>query len=188
MARQCVRTCGRPRRHDVAGRRQAARHSHVLSLFGRTSAGILIAAAAFMRTALALSLFLGSLSFPAVTAAQFPYPPIQYPYRYATLESDLRIVVKPKDAAVYVDGYFAGKVEEFDGAFQRLHVEPGQHEITIYLEGYRSMKQRLYLSPRGSRKIEGALERLAPGEAVEPPPAPVDPPDRSEPSPAPKSS
>src|SRR5215210_4130157 len=108
-----------------------------------------------MRTVLTLSIGLGSLCLPVAAAAQFRYPPIQYPYRYATAESDLRILVKPKEAEVYVDGYFAGKVEEFDGAFQRLHVEPGQHEIAIYLEGYRTLKQHLYLSSRHTRKIEG---------------------------------
>jgi hypothetical protein len=85
--------------------------------------------------------------------------------------------VKPKDASVYVDGYFAGKVEEFDGRFQRLHVEPGEHEITIYLEGYRSMRQRLYLSPNATRTIEGDLERLDPGEPQEPQPQPSREPD-----------
>jgi hypothetical protein len=35
----------------------------------------------------------------------------------------------------------AGKVEDYDGAFERLHVEPGQHEI-ISTDGYRSLHQR----------------------------------------------
>jgi hypothetical protein len=154
--------------------------------FAINSAGTLIAPGAFMR-AIALSVLVGSLCLPVGVGAQFRHPPFPYPYRYAASESDLRILVKPKDASVYVDGYFAGKVEEFDGAFQRLRVEPGQHEITIYLEGYRSLKQRLYLSSRSSRKIEGTLERLAPGEAAEPPPVPLDPPERTE-RPVPQSS
>src|SRR3954466_1797342 len=59
-------------------------------------------------------------------SAQFQYPP--YPgYRLAMPESDLRFEVKPKEASVYIDGYFAGKVDEFDGTFQRLHVTPGEH-------------------------------------------------------------
>ena len=64
--------------------------------------------------------------FPATTFAQWRYP--GYPmYRYAPPESDVRVDVEPKEASVYVDGYFAGKVDEFDGAFQRLRVEPGEH-------------------------------------------------------------
>jgi len=111
---------------------------------------------------------------PATSAiAQFRYPPMYpYPgYRY-TAEANLRLKVKPKEASVYVDGYFAGKVEDYDGAFERLHLEPGQHEIVVYLDGYRSLRQRLYLSPNATRKIEGTLEKLAAGEPVEPVPQP----------------
>jgi hypothetical protein len=103
-------------------------------------------------------------TLPAPAAAQWYYPP----------ESHLRINVKPKAALVYVDGYFAGRVDEFDGALQRLHVTPGHHDLTIYLEGYRSLKQQLYLSPNATRTISGALEKLGPGEAPEPEPKPTE--------------
>ena len=107
---------------------------------------------------------------PAVADAQLRYPPLYPVYRYAAPESDLRFSVKPKEAEVYVDGYFAGRVEEFDGAFQRLHITPGEHEIVVHLDGYRSLRQKLYLSPNATRKIEGTLEKLAPGEPNEPVP------------------
>ncbi|MGC4081396.1 MAG: PEGA domain-containing protein [Vicinamibacterales bacterium] len=132
-----------------------------------------------MRTRLrfvAILVPLAALLHAVPAAAQWRYPP--YPpygaYRYYQPESHLRINVRPKDASVYVDGYFAGKVDEFDGRLQRLHVEPGEHEITIYLEGYRSLKQRLYLSVNATRTIDGELERLAPGEPQEPQPAPAE--------------
>lgn len=115
------------------------------------------------------------LSAPIAAEAQWrpTYP--GYPtYRYAAVESDLRFDVKPKEAAVYIDGYFAGTVDDFDGAFQRLHVPPGEHEIVVYLEGHHSLRQQLYLSPRSTRKIEGTLEPLAAGETPEDPPVPVD--------------
>src|SRR6476661_1828632 len=97
--------------------------------------------------AIGFVLTLATVVLPTAADAQFRYPPIYpYPaYRYGFAEADLRVKVKPKDAAVYVDGYFAGKVEDYDGAFERLHVEPGQHEIIIYLDGYRSLHERLYL-------------------------------------------
>jgi len=70
---------------------------------------------------------LAAVALPTAAHAQFRYPPIYpYPaYRYGFAEADLRVKVKPKDAAVYIDGYFAGKVEDYDGTFERLHVEPG---------------------------------------------------------------
>jgi len=43
----------------------------------------------------------------------------------------LRIVDAPHDARVYVDGYYAGVVDEYDGVFQHLNLEPGSHHIEI---------------------------------------------------------
>src|SRR5262249_50111827 len=54
------------------------------------------------------------------------YPPY-YPYRYLAPEASVKFEVKPKEAEVYIDGYYAGIVDDFDGVFQRLHVEPGEH-------------------------------------------------------------
>lgn len=134
-------------------------------------------------------LLIGSLAIawalsPAYAHAQFRYP-LPYPYggRYAP-ESDLRIDVMPKEAGVYVDGYFAGTVDEFNGTFQRLHVLPGEHEIVIYLDGHRSIRERLYLSPNATRKIVGTMDRLAPGEPLEPAPQPTEPPAGTPASPA----
>jgi hypothetical protein len=123
------------------------------------------------------------MAWPSAARAQFGYPrpyPPPYGYRYAEPDSSLRVSVKPKQAAVYVDGYFAGTVDDFDGAFQRLHVIPGEHDIVIYLQGYRSIRQRLYLSPNGNRKITGTMEKLLPGEAEEQAPVPAEPPPGAE--------
>jgi PEGA domain len=119
-----------------------------------------------------LALIMAALFVPDAAHAQFRYPPIYAPYRYLAPESDLRFNVKPKEAEVYVDGYFAGKVEDFNGAFQRLHIAPGQHDIVVFMAGFRSLKQKLYLSPNSTRKIEGTLEKLSPGEAAEAAPQP----------------
>jgi hypothetical protein len=119
------------------------------------------------------------LLWPSAARAQFGYPrpyPPPYGYRYAGPDSSLKISVKPRQAGVYVDGYFAGTASDFDGAFHRLRVIPGEHDIVIYLQGYRSIRQHLYLSPNGTRKIAETLEKLLPGEAEEPPPVPAEPP------------
>jgi hypothetical protein len=71
---------------------------------------------------------------------------------------------------VYVDGHLAGIVDQFDGMFQSLSLEPGAHEITIYLEGFRTIRQQLYLSAGSTQRIKGAMEQLAPGEPNEPRP------------------
>jgi hypothetical protein len=84
--------------------------------------------------------------------------------------SGLKIEFKPKSAEVYVDGRFAGIVDQFDGMFDNLSLEAGDHEITIYQEGFRSVRQRLYLSEGSTFRMKGALEPLAPGEPNEPRP------------------
>jgi hypothetical protein len=118
-----------------------------------------------------------AVALPTAAQAQFRYPPYYpYPVYYGYPDSSLRIKVKPKDASVYVDGYYAGKVEDYDGAFQRLHVPPGQHEIVVYLDGFRSLHERLYLTPNSTRTIDGDLEQLLPGDPAEPIPQPTTPP------------
>jgi hypothetical protein len=115
------------------------------------------------------------LTWPSAADAQVGYPsPYPYRFRYAEPESNLRIAVTPREATVYVDGAFAGTVDDFDGMFQRLHVTPGEHEIAFYLQGYRTIRQKLYLSPNANRKITATMEPLGPGETNEPPPAPAE--------------
>jgi hypothetical protein len=53
---------------------------------------------------------------------------------YAT--GELRLEVRPRSAQVFVDGYFAGHVDDFDGAFQSLSLEEGPHSIRIEEPGY----------------------------------------------------
>jgi len=92
----------------------------------------------------------------------------------------LKIEVEPKSAEVYVDGYLAGIVDQFDGMFDRLPLDPGEHEVTIYQDGYRSIRQRLNLSPGSTYRVKGKLARLAPGEPNEPRPQASNPPPRTE--------
>ena len=109
------------------------------------------------------------------------WPPDAYPYRYYPMFDDraeVRVLVTPKEAAVYIDGYYAGVVDDFDGFFQRLPMTPGPHEIAVYLAGYRTLRQQLYLGPNSTYSLRSTMERLAPGETGEPPTVapPVPPP------------
>jgi hypothetical protein len=106
----------------------------------------------------------------------WPYPPGFYqPYgpRFVDHTSAVRLQITPSDTEVYVDGYFAGHVDDYDGVFQRLRVAPGQHELVLYLDGFRTVRQSVYLQPGSTHKIRHTMERLTPGEAAEPRPAPV---------------
>lgn len=48
----------------------------------------------------------------------------------------LRIVDAPRDAQVFVDGYYAGVVDDYDNVFQHLNLEAGPHHIEIEAVGY----------------------------------------------------
>lgn len=98
-----------------------------------------------------------------------------YPYWYYPVYDDraeLHIKVTPKAAklaAVYVDGYYAGIADDFDGAFQELPLPPGGHSIVLFLEGYQTVRRNLYLPPRSSYTLHEAMVQLPPGERTVPP-------------------
>jgi len=109
---------------------------------------------------------------PFYFAPQIAYGPIIY-----GSGASLRLQVSPRPTEVYIDGYYAGTVDDFDGIFQRLHIEPGSHDVTLYLDGYRTVHQRIYLQPTGAFRLRYMMQRLGTGEVaeprpVEPPPAP----------------
>jgi PEGA domain len=108
------------------------------------------------------------------------YPPYPYypPYYYGDRDDSahLKTEVKPKQTRVYVDGYYAGVADDFDGVFQSLRVRPGPHDVTLYLEGYQTVTQRVYFSPDGTTKLQHVMAPLAPGQPMQPPPAPPSPP------------
>jgi hypothetical protein len=107
-----------------------------------------------------------------------PYPwwtRTAYPYWYFPVydnRANVRLRVEPEeaeDAAVYVDGFHAGVVDDFNGVFQSLPLTPGGHTIILYLEGYRTVRHNLYLSPASSFNLRATMERLPPGVTSEPP-------------------
>jgi hypothetical protein len=105
--------------------------------------------------------------------ASYGYPPYGYPgYGYYPVDrsASVRIQVVPREAEVYVDGAFAGLVDDFDGIFQRLQVVPGGHEIVLYLDGYRPESQELYLAPASGYTIRHAMVPLGVGETPAPRP------------------
>jgi hypothetical protein len=100
-----------------------------------------------------------------------PYPYYGYPYYYGAYDytGAARLEVKPREAQVYVDGYFVGLVDDFDGTFQRLNLEPGEHELQLYLEGYRTVRQRVLFRSGTTLKITLAMQPLGPGETSDKP-------------------
>jgi hypothetical protein len=110
-----------------------------------------------------------------------PYSYHGYPYYGQAYYYDLgavRLQVKPEETEVYVDGYYVGVVDEYDGIFQRLRLPSGEHEIELYLDGHESIREMLYLVPGETYKLRREMEPLAEGVQQPPRPEPLDPPER----------
>jgi hypothetical protein len=96
------------------------------------------------------------------------YPPSYYPGYYGSYSSgyydpffydvgELRLIVSPRDADVYVDGYFAGRVDDYDGIFQALKLEAGAHHIQIVAQGYAPLNFDVRIEPNRKITYRGTL-------------------------------
>ena len=96
---------------------------------------------------------------------------LTYGYGYDNTGS-ARLQISPRNAQVYIDGRFVGLVDDFDGSFQQLHVEAGQHQLQVSLEGHRTYTENVLFTSGTTVRLQGKLEPLRPGEPEEPKPAP----------------
>lgn len=88
-----------------------------------------------------------------------PYQPV-YVGGGDGYDGALRLKVKPREASVYVDGYFAGRVDDFDGVFQRLKIESGPHRVEVRLDGYETLTFDVRINPERTVTYTGELEKL----------------------------
>jgi hypothetical protein len=59
----------------------------------------------------------------------------------------IRLKIRPRDAQVFVDGYYAGLVDDFDGTFQSLRLEHGGHKIEIHMPGFEDLELDVHVQP-----------------------------------------
>ena len=120
----------------------------------------------------------------------FFYDPFWYPYAYPSRfgwyppyaygggygggfyddSASVRLQVTPRETEVFVDGYYAGTADSFDGMFQRLNLAPGEHDVTLFLQGHRSVTQKILLQPRGDFRVKHAMVALGAGDTPDPRP------------------
>jgi hypothetical protein len=70
----------------------------------------------------------------------------------------MRLKVKPANAQVYVDGYYTGLVDSYDGAFQRLGIEAGSHKVEVRAEGYETVQFDVMINPGETVTYKGELK------------------------------
>ena len=83
----------------------------------------------------------------------------RYSYSYGRETGQLRLKVNPKHGQVYVDGYFAGEVDNFDGTFQRLAIEAGSHKVEIRAEGFETASFDVMITPGETVTYKGELKK-----------------------------
>jgi hypothetical protein len=72
---------------------------------------------------------------------------------------ELRLRVTPRHAEVRVDGYFAGVVDDYDGAFQGLRLESGGYHIEIVAPGYEPLAFDVRINPGQKITYRGDLQK-----------------------------
>ena len=70
---------------------------------------------------------------------------------------ELKIAATPSRAAVFVDGQYAGHVDEFDGVGKAMLLTPGQHHLRIALPGYLPFDTMVDLRAQQKLKIQTDL-------------------------------
>jgi hypothetical protein len=73
-------------------------------------------------------------------------------------EGAVRLKLKPREAQVYVDGYLAGEVDSFDGAFQKLNLPAGGHRIELKAPGYEPLHFDVLITPGETVTYKGEMK------------------------------
>jgi hypothetical protein len=87
----------------------------------------------------------------------YSYPIVVYGYRAprervmivpgSPYYGGVSLELTPSDADVFVDGQYAGRVEDFDGTTQPLTLATGGHEIEVQASGYEPMTIHVEIQP-----------------------------------------
>jgi PEGA domain-containing protein len=104
---------------------------------------------------------------PYYYSGAYGYSPYSYGRGYGYRAGALRILVEPNETRVYVDGYYAGIADDFDGIFQRLNLAPGRHDISLRLDGYRTQNLKVYVPYDQTIKIHHRMLAGSPSDVSE---------------------
>jgi hypothetical protein len=85
-----------------------------------------------------------------------PKPDATYPDESATAQ--VRISVKPEEAAIFVNDSYVGHVDRFDGR-AGMRLSAGTYRLTIALPGYEAFNTELTLRAGQSYEIKTELPK-----------------------------
>jgi hypothetical protein len=84
-------------------------------------------------------------------------PYAQYAPGYAYDFGGVRLRIRPREAQVFIDGYYAGRVDDFDGTFQSLKLEAGGHKIEVRMPGFEDLELDVHVQPGRTITLEEFL-------------------------------
>ena len=70
---------------------------------------------------------------------------------------ELRLRVSPRHAQVFVDGYYSGEVDDYDGVLQGLRLESGPYHIELVAPGYETLAFDIRINPGQKITYRGDL-------------------------------
>jgi hypothetical protein len=83
------------------------------------------------------------------------------------ITATLKLKIKPKRAAVFLDEKFVGHAADFGGAFRSMKISPGKHRIRVELPGYRTFDTEINLLANQESEVKtdlvpGSIEQNSP--------------------------
>jgi PEGA domain-containing protein len=70
----------------------------------------------------------------------------------------LKLSIKPKRAAVFLDEKYVGHASEFGGRFRSMEISPGKHKIRVELPGYRTFVTEVDLLANQETEVKTELQ------------------------------
>lgn len=70
----------------------------------------------------------------------------------------LKLNIKPKRAAVFLDEKYVGHAAEFGGKFRSMEISPGKHKIRVELPGYRTFVTEVDLLANQETEVKTELQ------------------------------
>jgi hypothetical protein len=94
-----------------------------------------------------------------------PYAPYGYGYPHygGAIGFDVgavKLKVKQRDAEVWVDGYYAGTVDDFDGIFQALKLDSGGYRIEVRKRGFETLTFDVRVQPDRTITFRGEMRAI----------------------------
>jgi len=99
-----------------------------------------------------------ALPMSGYSSLWYDYYAAESPSYVQSINGSIKLKVKPKDAEVYVDGTYYGRVDHYDGAFQHLDLRAGTHRVEIRANGYQPIEFQVRVLPGRSITYNGEMK------------------------------